>query len=154
QLVTQHGSGNYVMSRAPRKQLLPLSGLPRQGLSGAERADATILSVDAGRPSPPIARALQLPPGERVLTVRRLRWLGGRPAALETIAVPASRFPDLGAETLAAPMDTTLSRRHARLRLSRALSQWQAVPCPPADARLLEIGAGSPVFRVRRTSFD
>jgi GntR family transcriptional regulator len=153
-VVAQHGRGHYVSSRAPRRRMLALAGFPRQEPADFGNPRPTILSAGPCRPSASAAGALGLSPGERVLAIRRLRSLSGRPAALETIVLPLSRFAGLAAEDFEDPLFGTLARRKYGLRPARALSQWQAVACPQAEAKLLEIGAASPVFRVRRTSFD
>jgi len=134
--------------------MLALAGFPRQEAADPGQPRPAILSAGPCRPSASAAVALGLSSGERVLAVRRLRSLSGHPAALETIVLPLSRFPGLAAEDFADPMFGVLARRKYGLRPARALSQWQAVACPQAEAKLLEIGAASPVFRVRRTSFD
>jgi GntR family transcriptional regulator, N-acetylglucosamine utilization regulator len=47
-----------------------------------------------------------------------------------------------------------LLRQKYGIRPVRALQQWQAVPCPGEDAKLLEVKKGSPVLQIQRTTFD
>ena len=37
---------------------------------------------------------------------------------------------------------------------ARATQEWQAVPCPLAEAHFLEIDPGTPVLRIEQTTFD
>jgi GntR family transcriptional regulator len=101
-----------------------------------------------------VAQSLQLSAGEEILVLKRLRLANGRPMALETVHLPEQLFPGFLDENLEDRSLYHLLGQRYGTRPARALQQWQAVACPPADAKILEVRAGSPVLQIQRTTFD
>jgi GntR family transcriptional regulator len=153
-LVRIHGRGTYVASSPLKKQLLPLVGFSEDMLSRGQRPGARVLRFETTIASLAVAQALQLASGEGVVLLRRLRLANGRAMALETVHLPEKLFPDLIGESLEDRSLYALLRRKYGLQPGRALQQWQAVACPPADAKVLDLRKGSPVLQINRTTYD
>ncbi|MGJ6965654.1 GntR family transcriptional regulator [Streptosporangium sp. G11] len=97
------------------------------------------------------AAALGLDPGDHVVDVLRLRLLDGRPVMLER----SSFVLDLGMLLFQFDLDAGsiyagLTARGADL--AAATHTIDAISAPAADAVLLEIEAGGPLLRERRTA--
>ncbi len=107
--------------------------------------------VSQGPAGPEEAAAL----GEgRVWRIERLRAHGGRAFALERMAVPAARFPDLGAR---APLPNSLYPFYEAaygVTVARAEDDLAAVAAGPAEAAALGLALGAPLLRARRVAHD
>jgi len=122
---------------------------------GALEITTRILGVTRGRPSATVAHVLQLGPDDEVWLVRRLRIIDGQPMIVEQAIVPAALAPDLGART--AELADSLYRLLARgYGLDDDYEeQFLEVVVPSGEERrLLALGRGEQVVRLRGVSFD
>jgi GntR family transcriptional regulator, N-acetylglucosamine utilization regulator len=148
------GRGTFVATSPLTKQLLPLVGFSEDMLARGQRPGARTLRFEAAAASLAVAQPLQLSVGAGVFVLRRLRSANGRPMAIETVHLPEQLVPGLLEESLEDRSLYKLLRQKYGIRPVRALQQWQAVPCPGEDAKLLEVKKGSPVLQIQRTTFD
>jgi GntR family transcriptional regulator len=153
-LVRIHGRGTYVASSPLKKQLLPLVGFSEDMLSRGQRPGARVLRFETGAASLAVAQALRLASGEGIVVLKRLRLANGRPMALETVHLPEKLFPGIIGESLEDRSLYALLGQKYGIQPGRALQLWQAVACPPADAKLLDLRAGSPALHIQRTTYD
>ncbi|MBR1217941.1 GntR family transcriptional regulator [Bradyrhizobium sp. U87765 SZCCT0131] len=99
------------------------------------------------------AAALALPPEARVIRIRRLRSLAGRPAIVETILLPATRFTRL----TGSPIPNNLYQLYATrfgARIARAEERLKAVALSATDAGALGSPPRTPALLIDRTAFD
>jgi GntR family transcriptional regulator len=153
-LIRIHGRGTYVATSPLKKQLLPLVGFSEDMTARGQRPGARVLRFEAATASLAVAQALRLAAGEGVLVLRRLRLANGRPMALETVYLPEQLMPGLLDESLEDRSLYQTLRQKYGIRPARAVQQWQAVPCPAADSKLLDVKKASPVLQIQRTTFD
>lgn len=153
-LVRIHGRGTYVATSPLKKQLLPLVGFSEDMLARGQRPGARVLRFEAATASLAVSQALHLSAGEEILVLRRLRLANGRPMALETVHLPEKLCPGLIGENLEDRSLYQLLGQKYGIRPGRAVQQWQAVACPPGDAKLLDVRRGSPVLQIQRTTFE
>lgn len=153
-LVRIHGRGTYVATSPLKKQLLPLIGFSEDMSARGQTPGARVLRFEAAAASLAVAQALELSAAEGILVLRRLRRANGRPMAIETVHLPEKRLPGFLEEDLEDRSLYQLLQKKYGIRPARALQQWQAVGCPPGDAKLLEVRTGSPVLQIQRTTFD
>lgn len=153
-LVRIHGRGTFVASAPFKTELLPLMGFSEDMAARGQRPGARVLRFETTVPSMAVSQALQLSGGEEVFVLKRLRLANGGPMSLETAYLPQKLCRALG--------DVNMEDRSLYQTLGekcgitpwRALQQWQAVPCPPADAKILGVRGSSPVLQIQRTTFD
>jgi GntR family transcriptional regulator len=153
-LVRVHGRGTFVASAPVKAQLLPLVGFSEDMSARGQHPGARVLRFEVAVPSMAVSRALRLSGGEEVFVLKRLRLANDRPMALETAYLPEKLCRALAGVDMA---DRSLYRTLGEtcgLTPWRALQQWQAVPCPSAEAKLLGIRGGTPVLQIQRTTFD
>jgi GntR family transcriptional regulator len=153
-LIRIQGRGTYVASSPLKKQLLPLVGFSDDISSRGQRPGARVLRFDATTASLAVAQALQLAAGEGILILKRLRLANGRPMALETVHMPEKLCPGFLSQNLEDRSLYQLLWQQYALRPARAVQQWQAVSCPPSEAKLLEIPRSGPVLQIQRTTYD
>jgi GntR family transcriptional regulator len=122
---------------------------------GAHEIITRVLDVTRGRPSATIAHALQLGPRDEVWRVRRLRVIDGRPMIAEQAVVPVSLAPGLDARTaeVADSLYRLLARRYG-LDDDYEEQFLEVVAPDTEERRLLELGRGDQVVRLRGVSFD
>lgn len=150
-LVQRHGSGTFVAQASPRVEQ-SLSHLTSFTEDMARRGMAVrSIWLDRGifPASPDETLVLGLSAGESVARVARLRLAGDRPMAIERAALSAAVLPDPGA------IETSLYAHleSAGNRPVRAIQRIRAVNLGAADAKLLEVPAGSASLNIERISY-
>jgi GntR family transcriptional regulator len=153
-LVRIQGRGTYVASSPLKKQILPLVGFSEDMLARGQKPGARVLRFEATTASLAVAQALQLASGEGIVVLKRLRLANGRPMALEIVHLPEHLCPGIVGESLEDRSLYGLLQQSYGIRPGRALQTWQAVACPPQDAKLLDIRKSSPVLQIQRTTYD
>lgn len=104
---------------------------------------------------PAVARRLQLEPGDQVVFVERLRYLGDLPLSLDLTYL----VPDLGARVVEHPLETNdvfaLIERVSGRRLGSATLALEAVSADAHSAATLQLPTGAPLLMLERlTSLD
>ncbi len=93
-------------------------------------------------------------PGAVVIRIARIRTLAGRTALIERIAVPASLFPDLGADGALPNALYELYQSRFGVTIARATEHLRAVAAADDDGELLGVGPGAPLLEIDRVAFD
>jgi GntR family transcriptional regulator len=104
---------------------------------------------------PAVARRLQLEPGEQVVFIERLRYLGDLPLSLDLTYLA----PDIGAEVLKHPLETNdvfaLIEQVSGQRLGSATLALEAVSADPHSAATLQVPDSAALLMLERlTSLD
>jgi GntR family transcriptional regulator len=153
-LLRSHGRGTFVAHSQVKKSLLPLMGFSEEIRSRGQEPGARIIEFEeTATPPPAVVHALQLGVGQKVVRLKRLRTANARAMAVETVHLPSALVPEILSENLENRSLYELLERKYKIMPVRASQQWQAVACPGADAKLLEVKKGSPVFYIQRTTF-
>lgn len=147
-LVQKQGSGTFVGTRIERPFSHLTSFSDELRARGLEPRTET-LSGESGPATPDEAMALNLAPGARVIRLRRLRFGGDQPLALERSTLPA--FALANARSVRDSLYAALDRRG--LRPCRALQRLRAVAFDAESARLLGVKAGSAGLLIERRGF-
>lgn len=99
-----------------------------------------------------VARRLQLDPGEPVVFIERLRFLGDLPLSLDLTYLA----PDIGAAVLQHPLETNdvfaLIEQETGQRLGSADIALEAVSADPHTAATLELPSGAAILMLERLS--
>ena len=99
---------------------------------------------------PAVARRLRLEPGEPVVFIERLRYLGDLPLSLDITYLA----PDIGAEVLEHDLETNdvfaLIEQVSGQRLGAARLAVEAVPADPHSAANLQVPDGAPLLLLER----
>ena len=147
-LTQRHGAGTFVADRIV-KSFSKLTGFTDDLHIRGLKPRVQFLERSSGEVSPEEALALHLSPGSRVIRLRRLRFAGDKPLALENTAVPQSILSD--------PKSVTLSLYDALEKLNcrptRALQRLRAVALDASQAKLLGLDVGSPALAIERRGF-
>lgn len=153
-LERRHGAGTFVRRPAIAQPLMAGSfheDMRRRGLEPSSR----LLWWDTVVADLALAVALEMPGGERVLRVCRVRLADGEPMTLETLHVPTARVPGLTGDDLDgnASYYGLLAARYGR-RVSSGVQSVAPVVLSEPDAGHLGVAAGEPALSFVRTSRD
>lgn len=145
------GVGTVVVRSRPEANQSMLRGLTedlrQQGISSR----ATVIRAALIEPSPSIRARLQLPRGEQVLHLVRLRNIAGSPLALINSYVPQSVGISAD-EDFSGPLYELIERSHKHY-ITYGKDVISARLVRPDEAGMLDIELGAPVLVVRRTAF-
>jgi len=147
-LTQRQGAGTFVADRIV-KSFSKLTGFTDDLRVRGLKPRVRFLQRSVGEVSPEEALALHLSPGARVVRLRRLRFAGDKPLALEDTVVPQSILRDPRAVKLS--LYTALERLGCRP--TRALQRLRAVALDVGQAKLLHLPAGSPALAIERRAF-
>jgi len=116
-----------------------------------EAVAETVARMAAG---PQAARALGIGARDRVVRIDRVRAVGGRPAILETVVVPAALMPGLEAE---APLPNALyphyQARHG-ISVVSTEDRLSAIAADTEAAEVLQVPEGTALLAAERIAFD
>jgi GntR family transcriptional regulator len=150
----RHGAGTFVRRPAPAQPLMATSfheDMRRRGLVPSSR----LLWSDTVPADPELAGHLEIPAGEHVLRVCRVRLADDEPMTLETLRTPCSRVPGLTGADLVGDVSfyAILTARYHR-HIASGKQSVAPVVLDGREAELLGVSAGQPALRFVRTSRD
>lgn len=121
---------------------------------GPTAVTTRLISIARGVPSPTIARALGVEPGEPVWQIRRLRLIQARPTILERAVLPIALVPELDDATLRAggSLYGFLAERY-ELRDDYEEQYLHVGPATADERQLLALPARQQVVRLRGVTF-
>ncbi|MFT4125323.1 MAG: GntR family transcriptional regulator [Gordonia sp. (in: high G+C Gram-positive bacteria)] len=149
-VVRKRGVGTQVV-QTPVNRSVELTSLFDDLDSAGMHPTTEVLEYRRVLPDDEVRAALGLDDDVEVVTVRRLRSVGGEPLAVMVNQLPAEICPPPG-ELEAGGLYCGLRARGVHIRLAR-----QTIGARAADvdeAALLGVDAGRPLLTMRRTAFD
>lgn len=150
-LVRRRGVGTQVLHSQMRRSV-ELTSL-YDDLSEAKHSPTTsVLSFSTKPADEKLAKELRIPVGERVLNLKRLRMMDGRPLAIMRNWLPASLLTTTKEELEATGLYELLRRNGINLRIAN--QRIGAASASAAEARLLGVKQGSALLVMERTAFD
>jgi GntR family transcriptional regulator len=153
-LVRQQGRGTFVSRHSRDRFLFYFFHIVRED-GTKEMPSVTLHSFEKALADPDSARRLEIEKGERLIRIRNLLSLSGKPVILDDIRIAARRFPGLTeARFRNRPgtiynlyqdaFGTTVVRTDERLRATLASGE---------AARLLGVEKGAPLLEIRRVAY-
>lgn len=152
-LYSRQGKGTFISGIKLEKNFRQVLSFTEEMKARGSKASSRVLLFEARLPSAEAAAELRLPPGEKVIVLRRVRIADSVPMGVESSSLPLRACPGL------------LDRFDPQTSLYEALEQKFGIRVAVADevieaggasaeqARLLRIQKGSPVFLFHRTSY-
>ena len=125
--------GTHVAQRKYEHGLDTLLGLKETFKHLGEVRNEVRAAMPVAAP-PAVARRLQLEPGEQVVFVERLRYLGDLPLSLDLTYLA----PDIGTQILDAPAGNAMTSSRSSSRSAGTASarrRWRWTPSPPTRTR-------------------
>lgn len=147
----EHGRGTFVALRKFDEGPRELTSFSEEMKSHSLAASSRILKQSVGNADRRVAEALEIPAGDSVLVIKRLRLANGEPLTVQTAHIPAALVPGLEIDEFASLYDVLQNRYH--LYAARARETYLAAVADASVTKLLGIKAGAPVFQVERVTF-
>ncbi len=146
------GGGTYVGKPTIEGNRNGIRGLTRTMTDRGYRLQTRVLEQTVCHPPRPVADALGMPLGRKVLHLKRLRIVNGSPVVLQDTWVDQSVCPE--------PLDTDFTRcslydrirEHTGMDMHQARDRMEAVAADEAASGLLGVDAGFPLLLVRRVA--
>jgi GntR family transcriptional regulator len=150
---SQRGKGTFVSGIKLEKNFRQVQSFSEEMEARGSRPHSKLISIQVVLAGEEAAEALQLPPEEKLIRLRRVRMADSLPMGVESTCLPLQLCPDLP------------EKFDPRTSLYRALAEVYGIHIVQADevveaglasaeeARLLRIPKGSPVFVFTRTSY-
>jgi len=147
------GGGTFVAEPKLEQDLTTLAGFSEQLRRHGKVAGARVLAAAEIPASPAAAAALELPEGDPVHDVRRIRLADGRPIVIEHSQFPAALFPGLLDCRLDGSLYDLLAANYGQ-RPHRARESLEPVVAGVREAEALEMDEGAPLMLVERTAYS
>ena len=152
-LVRHQGRGTFVAGHSARRTLFHFFHIvPADG--GKEQPETELLSFARAKADADSVARLNLAPGAPVFRIRNLLRLRGTPVVLDEITLPAERFPRLSEKVFRERDSTIYQLYQERYGINVVISaeRLSATLADRPSAKLLEVAAGSPLLRIKRTA--
>jgi len=152
-LVRRQGKGTFVQSHDGRRLMFHFFHIVERA-GGRAYPEVRTLDFARGRATHDEAQALAIAPADKVIRIRNLLSLAGRPAILDDITIPGALFPGLSEKIFLARDNTIYHLYQSRFGINvlRTDERLRAVPAPADVAGLLGLEAGAPVLEIRRVA--
>lgn len=146
------GKGTFVAPPKIDQQLRAVTSFTHEMRVRGATPSSQVLDAASRPATGDIAAALDVRPGDAVVTLFRLRLADGQPLALETAYLPASIVPGLLAHDFARESLYEVLATEYRLVLLAANQTIEAALADDDERRLLALDEPAAVLRMRRLS--
>jgi GntR family transcriptional regulator len=147
------GKGTFVSNPKMRQDLMELTSFTQDMRNRGLKPGARLLEIGVtDRASENICRRLELPVGEDLIRIHRLRTADEEPMCLETSYLPNSYVPWLLEEDLESGSLYHALESHG-IELVRAEEQLEATVVWETESELLTVPAGYPALLIERTTY-
>ena len=147
------GKGTFVakpkITTTPSAYMGFAEQLKRMGYETATR----LLSISYVVAPQPIARKLQVPTGEVLCKIERLRYLKREPFSLHYSYLQASRFPNIETQDFTSCQLCDLLKREYGLETITVKETLESVLANADESRYLNVGRNHPLLRVDDTFY-
>ncbi len=149
----RQGRGTFVSRQDDERVLFHFFRL--QGDDGSHVfPESDVLGVTVDMPEEDEARILGISGTDGIIRIRRTRSLGGRPVIVETLTLPAARFPGLDERDSLPNNLYVLFANEYGVSIARASERLKAVAADAHSAEILELAPGAPLLAIERVAYS
>lgn len=147
---SQRGRGTQVLPPRMRKEQQQMRSFTEEIRSRGGTPRSKIVRFEAVDPSPASRQSLQLPNGQRVHRIERIRYNGTTPLAIERVEIPCFLCPELAKFDLLGHSLYEILEREFKLRLDHCIETISASIPNREERELLELPKGVAILRIER----
>lgn len=151
-LYREKGRGTFVASPKVEQPLNGLTSFTEDMESRGMVPSSKLIGFEILDPEMDVAHELQLELGEQVYFVKRIRFAGDKPMAIERTFLPVKRFPNLTEESFGGSLYAAIENKQ-QLKISHATQRMEAGLVKKDDADLLQIKPPAAILMIERISF-
>ena len=149
-----HGKGTVVVRPQIRQELRSIYSFDEDMRRLGKNPETQIMDFVEIVPTGTVAAMMQLPAGESVYRIMRLRLVNNEPMLLETNYLPCNRFPDFTRQMLEnQSLYRVLTDRYG-LNIDVAEETFEPILLRPMESRMLHAGQGALGMLVERISYE
>jgi GntR family transcriptional regulator len=143
-VATYKGKGSFVTQPKMAWQLMQsLSGFYDDAINRGQKVNTRVLELSTVPASEEIAQILQIPEGEPVIKLHRLRFLDGEPVVVVTTYIQTRLCPDLLNDDFNDQSLYGILREKYNLVITEGIRTIESVNAPHALAELLGVANGA-----------
>ena len=152
-LVRRQGKGTFVQSHDGRRLMFHFFHIVERA-GGRAYPEVRTLDFARGRATHDEAQALAIAPADKVIRIRNLLSLAGRPAILDDITIPVALFPGLSEKIFLARDNTIYHLYQSRFGINvlRTDERLRAILASRDAAGPLRVAPGAPLLEIRRVA--
>lgn len=153
-LYTEKGRGTFVAERGIRQNLSRLASFSEVSAELGLNVTSRVLIADVRQPPQSIAAQLHIAPERTVFMLKRVRYTGDTPVAVETSFVPATLCPGIENRDFRLHSFYRTLEEEYGLQLATVTETLKYVAAPTDLAVHLEVAVGSPLFEMEGVVHD
>jgi GntR family transcriptional regulator len=147
---SQRGRGTQVLPPRIRKEQQQMRSFTEEIRSRGGNPRSQILRLETTDPSPASQQSLQLPAGQQVYRIERIRFNDTTPLAIEKVEIPCFLCPQLGRFDLMRHSLYEILESEFKLRLDHCVETISASGPNRKERELLQLPKGVAVLRIER----
>ena len=153
-VVRRQGKGTFVATHTEEKASMFRFLRIRRNDGRDEYPGSRILDVRRAKATAEMARVLALKAGDPVILMRRVLDFSGEPVVLDEITLPGALFKGLTKAKADAYQGSLYSffETEFGVRILKAQEKLRVIPADSGSARVLKVGAGTPLLAVDRVT--
>lgn len=150
----EHGRGTFVRSATVVAGVRGLTSFTEEMRTLALAPSTLLLEALRVPADSDMADALEIPLGDPVVCLKRLRLGNGMPIGIQTSHLPESRVPDLFAQAAQVQSLYTWLKDRCDITPVKAKEVYRVGRVAAADAEAIQLPPGTPAFEVERIAYD
>lgn len=148
---TGRTGGTFVRADIVQRQAAEQAGLPALLHSGGHSSYTKVLATDSRPATGAESVALEIPDGEPVVVIRRLRYADGVPLSVDQSCFVAAHAADLLEQPLGGSLYELFRTRYG-LAPASTTETIEVVSASPREAQCLDIGSRKPLLAITRVT--
>lgn len=144
------GSGTYVASQKVQEKMSGIMSFTEITRANGQTPSSKLISYQVGQPSLSEKERLNLPVGEDILRMERIRYADDTPICHEVVAIPYKLVENSNKEEISTHLYRTLEERN--YQIGRVTEHISAAIANENDARLLNAKKGEALITRRQVT--
>ena len=149
-----HGKGTVVVRPQIRQELRSIYSFDEDMRRLGKKPETQIMDFVEIVPAGNVAAMMQLPAGESVYRIMRLRLANNEPMLLETNYLPCSRFPNFSRPMLENQSLYRLLENKYSLKIDVAEETFEPILLRPMESQMLHTGQEALGMLIERISYE
>ena len=149
-----HGKGTVVIRPQIRQELRSIYSFDEDMRRLGKHPETQIMDFVKIEPTGNVAALMQLPTGESVYRIMRLRLVDDEPMLLETNYLPCNRFPDFTRQMLEHQSLYRVLENSYGLNIDVAEETFEPILLRPIESQMLHTGQGALGMLIERISYE
>ncbi|MGI8315980.1 GntR family transcriptional regulator [Halobacillus mangrovi] len=151
-LVREKGKGSFVAEQKIEQPLMQLTSFSEDMRRRGIEPGTLVKEFQIVKASAKVSDELQLPEGEEIYQLNRLRLGDGEPMAYEILSLPKEKLPLISEEIVKGSFYNYIEKEMG-LSIERAVQSFEPSLATELESEMLNIEVGSPVLLLRRTTY-